>query len=137
MGLSQVIQAATKTAFKAIGDLGQTCTYTSMPTVTYDPATGTNTPSAYNAETGTYSAWGTDYPGLSILFESYSAREVQESGGTIISSDQKASIPSLNLTPGPKVTDTITDPDSIVWTVENMALDSARALWVYQVRKGL
>ncbi len=122
MGLAEVVQRAAKSAFVAIGNIPRTCTYTSVSTPVYNPATGT------------YSGGPTAYIGLTILFEDYSAREIQESAGTIISTDQKASIPNLSLTPVPKVSDTITDPDSVVWRIEDKKLDAARALWVFQVR---
>ncbi len=98
------------------------CTYASVGAPDYNPATGT------------YSDSGTAYIGLSILFEDYSAKEIQESSGTIISTDQKASIPNFSLAPTPKITDTITDSDNKIWRIENINLDSARALYVFQVR---
>ena len=122
MGLAEVVQRAAKSAFVAIGNIPRTCTYTSVGTPVYNPATGT------------YSGGPTAYPGLTILFEDYTAREIQESGGTIVSSDMKLSIPNINLVPVPKITDTITDPDSVVWRIENINLDAARALYSFQVR---
>jgi len=123
MGLADVIQKAAKTAFKAIGDVPLTCTYTSKGTPVYVPATGA------------YTSTDTDYASLSILFEDYTAQEITEAGGVILNTDQKASIPNLNLTPTPKITDYITDSNSQKWTVENVKIDPARALYIFQARR--
>lgn len=123
MGLADVVQKAAQTAFKAIGNIPLTCTYTSKGTSVYDPATGG------------YTSTDTDYTGLNILFEDYTAKEIEDAGGVILSTDQKASIPNLSLTPTPKITDYITDSDSQKWTVENIRIDPARALWIFQVRR--
>lgn len=123
MGLADVVQKAAQTAFKAIGDIPLTCAYTSKGTSVYNPATGG------------YTSTDTDYAGLSILFEGYTAKEVDDAGGVILSTDQKASIPNLSLIPTPKITDYITGSDSKKWTIENVEIDPARALWIFQVRR--
>ena len=123
MGLADVIQTIAKTAFKVIGNIPLLCIYSSKGVAMYDPATGS------------YTSTDTDYTGLSILFEDYVAQEITEAGGVILSTDQKASIPNLNLMPVPKITDYITDSNSQKWTVENVMLDPARALWIMQVRR--
>jgi len=123
MGLTQVLQKATQAAFKAIGDIPLICTYYSKGT------------STYNTTTGLYTSTDPPYPGLSILFEDYTAKEIDDAGGVILSTDQKASIPNLNLTPTPKITDYITDSNSQKWTVEDVRIDPARALWIMQVRR--
>jgi len=123
MGLSNTIQNAAKTAFKAIGDIPLACTYTSKGTP------------VYNTTTGAYTSTDTDYNGLSILFEDYSAREITEAGGAILSTDQRASIPNVNLTPTPKITDYITDSNSQKWIVEEALIDPAIALWILQCRR--
>ena len=123
MGLAETVQSAAKTAFVAIGNIPLTCTYTSKGTP------------VYNTTTGAYTSTDTDYNGLSILFEDYSAREITEAGGAILSTDQRASIPNVNLTPTPKITDYITDSNSQKWTVELALIDPARALWVLQCRR--
>jgi len=123
MGLAETIQNAAKTAFAAIGNIPLTCTYTSVGVSIYDP------------QTGGYDSDDSDYTGLSILFEDYTAREITEAGGAILSTDQKASIPNVNLTPTPKITDYITDSNSQKWTVELALIDPARALWVLQCRR--
>lgn len=123
MGLANVVQKAAVTAFKIIDNIPLTCTFTSKGTQVYDPSTGG------------YSSTDTDYAGLSILFEDYSAEEITASNGVILTTDQKASIPNLNLTPTPKITDVITDSNNQKWTVEGVRIDSARALWIMQVRR--
>lgn len=135
MGLVSTIQKATASAFKAIGDIPTVCTYTSVGVTEYDPLTGVYVAPAQNPSTGAYSPSGIPYRNLVILIEDYEAREIQSSGGTVLSTDQKASIPKMNLTPTPKSGDTITDPDEVVWTVENVSIDPAKALWVFQVRQ--
>ncbi|MFH1422917.1 MAG: hypothetical protein ABIH42_09440 [Planctomycetota bacterium] len=123
MGLANIIQRAAQTAFKAIGDIPLICTYTSKGTPVYVPATGA------------YTSTDTDYTSLSVLFEDYTAKEITDAGGVILSTDQKASIPNLSLTPTPKITDYITDSNSQKWTVQNIKIDPARALYVFQVRR--
>lgn len=124
MGLADVIQSAAKTAFKAIGDIPLSCTYTDQGATVYVPATGAYTyPDAV------------DYTSLKFLFQDYTTKEIEDAGGVILTTDQKSSIPTLNLTPEPQIKDLITDSDSIVWVVENIKKDAARAVWVFQVRK--
>ena len=123
MGLAGVVQKAAQTAFKVIGNIPLTCTYVSKGA------------STYNTTTGLYTSTDVSYTGLSILFEDFTVQEITEAGGAILSTDQKASIPNLNLTPTPKITDYITDSNSQKWTVENVRIDPARALWIFQVRR--
>ena len=125
MGLADTIQKAAQTAFTAIGNIALVCTYTSKGTPVYDPATGA------------YSSTDTDYTGVKVLFENYTTKEITDAGGVILSTDQKASIPNLNLTPTPKIKDIITDTSSQKWTVENIMLDAARALWILQTRRSV
>ena len=123
MGLADVVQKAAQTAFKVIGNIPLACTYSSKGA------------SIYNTTTGLYTFTDVSYTGLSILFEDFTVQEITEAGGAILSTDQKASIPNLNLTPTPKITDYITDSNSQKWTVENVRIDPARALWIFQVRR--
>ena len=123
MGLADVVQKAAKTAFKVIGNIPLTCTYTSKGVATY------------TAATGVYTSTDVDYVSLAILFEDYLAKEITDAGGVILSTDQKASIPNLNLTPTPKIKDVITDPNSQKWTIEDVGIDPARALWIFQTRR--
>lgn len=123
MGLAETIQKAAQTAFTAIGNIPLVCTYSSKGESTYD------------LQTGGYDSDDTDYTGLTILFEDYTAKEVTESGGIILATDQKASIPNLSLTPTPKRTDYITDSNSQKWTIEDVMIDPARALWIFQTRR--
>ncbi len=122
-GLAGVIQKVAQVAFKAIGNIPLVCTYSSKGTTVYVPASGG------------YASTDANYENLSILFEDYTAKEITDAGGVILSTDQKASIPNLNLTPTPKITDYITDSDSQKWTVEGLEKDPARALWIFQVRR--
>ena len=126
MGLANTIQSAAKTAFKAIGNVAITCTYTSKGTQTYNVTTG-----LYTSTDTTYPTAG--QPDLKFLFEDYSSAELADQN--ILSTDQKATIPQLNLTPTPKKTDYLTDDNSVVWQIEGIGQDSARATWVLQVRK--
>ena len=123
MGLADVIQKAAKTAFKVIGNIPLICSYSSKGTATYVPAKGA------------YISAEINYAGLAILFEDYVAEEITAAGGVILATDQKASIPNLNLTPTPKIKDVITDSNNKKWTIENVGIDPARALWIFQVRK--
>ena len=123
MGLASVIQKATQTAFKAIGDIPITCVYISKQT------------STYNAITGIGTSYDFEYSDLDFIFEDYTAQEIMESGGTILRTDQKANIPQFNLEPTPAIKDIITDSNDIVWTIENIKTDPARALWIFQVRQ--
>jgi len=123
MGLADIVQKAAQTAFKVIGNIPIPCTYTSKGIPVYVPATGA------------YTSTDTDYISLFVLFEDYTAKEITDAGGVILSTDQKASIPNLNLTPTPKITDYITDSNSQKWTVQNVKIDPARALYIFQVRR--
>lgn len=125
MGLADAIQKATQAAFTAIGNIPITCTYTDKGASIYDPATGG------------YIFSDTDYTGLKFVFEDYTAQEVTNSDGVILITDQKASIPNLNLTPTPQIKDLITDADSVVWTIENIKIGPAKALWIFQVRRSV
>ena len=122
MGLAETVQSAAKTAFKVIGNIPLTCTFTSKGTP------------VYNVTTGAYTSTDTDYTGLSILFEDYTAREVMEAGGVILATDQKVSIPNLNLTPTPKISDYIITSENKKWTIYDVLIDPARALWIMQIR---
>jgi hypothetical protein len=123
MGLANTIQKAAQTAFKAIGDIPLTCTYTSVGASIYDP------------QTGGYDSTDTPYTGLKIVFEDFNPKEVNDAGGAILATDRKASIPNINLTPTPKITDFITDSDSVQWSIKDVLIDPARALWLFQVRR--
>ena len=123
MGLAGIIQKGAQAAFKAIGNIPVTCSYTNKGGSIYNPATGERTP------------FNTDYTGLKFVFENYTAQEVSDSNGVILTTDQKASIPSLNLTPTPQIKDSITDANSKIWAIENIKQDPARALWVFQCRR--
>ncbi len=123
MGLADVIQKAAQTAFKAIGNIPLICIYTSKGIP------------EYNVITGEYTSMDTDYENLLVLFENYTALEITNAGGVLLATDQKASIPNLSLPPEPKITDYITDPDSQKWTIENVRIDPAKALWIFQSRR--
>jgi len=123
MGLASTMQKAAQTAFKAIGDIPVTCIFTSKGTPVYNPTTGA------------YTSTDVPYPGLSILFEDFSAKDISDAGGTILSSDMKSSIPNLSLAPTQKITDIITDSNSQKWTIENVMIDAAKALYIFQVRR--
>lgn len=119
MGLSATISSAVQAAFTALGDIPQSVTYTSKGTSTYNPTTG-----AVTSTDTTYT--------VSMVLESYSSREIDNQ--IILSTDQKATIPQANLTPTPKVTDTITI-SSVVWGIVGIGQDPASATWVFQLRK--
>lgn len=123
MGLADTIQKAAQTAFKAIGDIPLTCTYTSVGTPSYNPTTGAVTSS------------DTDYTGLKIVFEDFNPREINDAAGIILATDKKATIPNADLTPTPKLSDCITDADSKKWYIKDILIDPARALWLFQVRR--
>ncbi len=123
MGLSSTVQKAAQTAFKAIGDIPLTCTYTSLGTQTYD------------ATYGDFYSQNTDYSNLKIVFEDFNPMKVADSGGAILATDKKLSIPQLSLTPTPKLSDYITDSDGFVWRIKDILTDPARALWLFQARR--
>lgn len=124
MGLSKTIQNVAVSAFKAIGDILLVCTYADRGAAIYVPATGAYTyPDTIN------------YTNLKFLFEDFSAKEITDAGGVILTTDQKASIPQLNLTPTPQIKDLITDSDSVVWAIENIKKDAAKAVWIFHLRR--
>lgn len=121
MGFADLAKNLAVAGFKIAGNILITCTYTSKGTQTYNPATGL------------YTGSDTSYSGLKFLFEDYSSQEIDDQN--ILRTDMKASIPQLSLTPTPKKQDYLTDSDSVVWQVEGIGKDPARAMWVLQVRK--
>ena len=101
MGLAETVQKAAQSAFKAVGNIPEVCTYTSKGAQVY--------------VNGQYTSTDTEYTGLKFLFTDYESREVD--GTVILSTDMKMSIPRLNLTPTPKKQDYLTDADGVVWQV--------------------
>lgn len=123
MSLATTIQKAAQTAFKAIGDIPLTCTYTSKGSPVYNTTTGVTT------------STDVDYAGLNFVFEDFKPRQITDSGGVILSTDKKVSIPNLTLVPTPSIADFITDSDGIIWYIKDILIDPARALWLFQVRR--
>jgi len=119
MGFADLAQKLAQTAFKIAGDIPVTCTYTSVGTAVYAD--------------GAYTSTDVDYASLKFLFGDYQSNEVD--GTVILSTDQRMSIPQLDLTPVPKKQDYLTDADSVKWQIEGISKDPARALWILQGRK--
>jgi hypothetical protein len=121
MSLKDTIQDAVESAFEALDDVPESCTYTQTTSSTYAPATGVDTP-ATNTQTG-----------VPVVFDVYSTRDID--GERIRASDQKALIAANDIVVTPKVEDTITRADGTIWTVEEVATDPATAMWELRVRK--
>lgn len=119
MGLREVLQNAAVAAVAAVGNIATASTFVSIASV-YDTATGDTT------------ITDTDYPDLKIVFTNYKSNEINNT--TILSTDQKALIPKLNLEPTPKMKDLI-QRNGIEWKIESIDIDPADALWIFQVRK--
>lgn len=122
MSLREAFQKATVTAFKAIGDVPESSTYTSIAVRSYN--TSTSTPST----TG-----DVDYEDVDFVYSKFSENEIDDK--KVRSTDEKALIPTLNLTPNPKKGDYITKSDGTKWRVEGIRTDPTRALWKLQIRK--
>ncbi len=121
MGLRDTIQGAVETAFAALGDVPELCTYTQYGSSSYAATTGVITPST-TAQTS-----------VPVILDAYEMQELDND--RILDTDQKALIASNDLTMTPQVSDTITRPDESVWRVEAVGTDPAGAMWELQVRK--
>lgn len=118
MGIRETIQKGAVTAFKAVGNVIETCDYKSEGVPVYDPATGVTTPV-------------TTQPSLGFLFEDYTIEE--KGDGTVPMQAVKASIPALSITGEPTRGSQIvrTNPDFVpLWKVEDVNIDPAGALWI-------
>ena len=121
MGLSEVLKNAAVTALNAVGNIATVATYHSTGVFTVSPATGNITESG-----------DTDQSTITMLFSDYTSDEID--GVSILSTDQKISIPSNSLTATPKVDDYVLD-SSIKWHIQRVGIDPAGAMWVLQGRK--
>lgn len=119
MGLRATIQAATATAFAAVGDLPQDIIIRRPGTLTYDPDTGMNTP-------GT----PTDYP-VQAIVSKYRQHEID--GTLVLSTDRKAMIRQAALSITPMTTDKAVI-GGIEHTIVDKSQDAAGATWTLQVR---
>lgn len=127
MGLGDLIKSAAAAVHTALGDkaqggLNDAVTYHSAGSYTYDPSTGQNTESG-----------GSDTTSVKALFCSYRNEEID--GDRIKLNDRKVLIAANNLPSiTPKITDYITDSNSVVWQVKHVKADPAEAEWVLQCR---
>ncbi len=120
MGMKEAFQNAAVAAFSAAGNIKTSVTYHS---------TGTN---AYNTSTGAMTETGGQDLSVSVMFTNYEQEEID--GDVILTTDQKALIPTLNLSVTPKITDTII-AGSETWQVQGKKTDPAEAMWEIQLRK--
>lgn len=127
-GLKDIFQKAAQTAHAVFKDVAIKVDYHSIGTFTYDATAGTN------VESG-----GHDQKAVRFIFENYSTKEIDNE--IILSTDQKASVPVLNLEMVPKPSDYLTKPltvdeeEGVVWNVVGVKTDPAEAAWELQVRK--
>ncbi len=137
MGLTLTFQEGAVTTFAAFGDLIKSATYTrTISNPAYNPLTG-----AITADEESFTA--------AFLFERFDAEDDQGTyrkakdmvGENVLPTDQRASIPCLNMknTVGtlvdPEMDDTIVKADSSRWKVIRIRTDPASALWEMQIRR--
>ncbi len=118
MGLRETVQKGAVDAFKAVGNILETCNYKQQGTPSYTPGSGVTVPF-------------TEQAGLKFLFEDYTIEEMGD--GKIPEEAVKASIPALNFTGRPVRDSQIirSNPDFVpLWKVEDVGIDPAGALWI-------
>lgn len=111
------------TADRLLIDKGQPCTLGAVTAGTYDPATGTSTPTT------------TNYAVTAAVFD-YPAAVID--GSRIVRGDKKVLMSAYGLTATPKPDDTFTDAASVVYTVveaKATAPGGTVVLWTLQVRR--
>ncbi|RLA56948.1 MAG: hypothetical protein DRR04_13610 [Gammaproteobacteria bacterium] len=123
MSLRTALQKAAVSAFNALSDIPESATYRSI----------SGSQPAYNPATGSVTESYTDYT-VSFVFTKVKEREINESS-VIKSNDMWALIPTMNLTPTPKIIDSIIR-DGAGWNIIDIRTDPTEALWKILVRKG-
>lgn len=120
MGLRETMQQAAVTAFNIAGNIKESVSYRSK----------TSNPT-YNPTTGAVSDPYTDYT-VSMIFTKTKKEEIDNQA--IMSNDEWALIPQLNLTPTPKENDLIIR-NSISYNIVKIGTDPAGALWKLLIRR--
>jgi len=121
MGLRATLAKAVASAFTAIGDIPESCTYR-------------RTSSAYNTSTGTNVVTNTDYTIAKAVFLAYESMEIDKV--TILASDQKFLIQASSL-PVASVniaTDQIIDSSGKIFNILRISKDPAEATIKLQLR---
>lgn len=123
MGLKGSIQTAVQSAFLSLDDIVESVTYRSKTSSTgdYYPAIGKVVPKY------------TDYASVEMAMVRYKQEEIDDK--TILNTDMKAIVPSLDLTPTPKVADQIIRANTSTWEIIGIQQDPAEAVWIFQIRK--
>lgn len=127
MGLESTFQKAAQSTINAFGDVPKLCSYNRI-SQKYDSATNTKIES-----TKTYS-------GIKLIFDSFTASEVDffsgaDSSDQILPTDEKGLIAGLDLPiDEPRSGDQITKPDGTIVTVKGFYKTPATALWTLQLR---
>lgn len=131
MGLQAAIQAATQAAFNPINDLLTAATYvvTSDQDDNYDPESGEVSD---NTDSYSINVLLTDIQASE--FETAKEMKLTKDPNLLLNNTKKVMIPTLDLTPTPKVEDQITIED-VNWEVFRVAQDPAGALWELYIRK--
>lgn len=121
MGLKSTFANAAAVAFKAADDIPVDVILRRTVAGTYNPATGTTTPSTT-----------TDYPASAIMG---TYKQFELSGTSILATDRRATIQQSQVS----AMGTVTTSDKLIVggttrTIVNVGQDCAGVLWVLQVR---
>lgn len=122
MGLRATIVGAVSSAFKAVGDIAETCTYRRTSS-TYNPATGANV------------ITNTDYTILRAIYSKYESFEIDKV--VVLGSDVKMIVQKSEL--GTTVPNLATDKllrtsDSKTYNIIRVSQDPAGATYTIQLR---
>lgn len=121
MGLRQTLKGAVASAFKAVGDIPESCTFR-------------RTASAYTPATGAVVATNTDYTILKGIFVGYDTAMIDKV--TILATDIKLLVQKseFSVTPNIATDKVIRTSDSKVFNIIRFEPDPSGNLYVFQLR---
>jgi len=89
-------------------------------------------PGTYSAATGDYTPGSTTETPVALMLSDFSADEVTPD--VIPQTDRKGTMQQADLAGLPSATDTLRLPDGQVYTVQGVAQDTLRSVWVLHLR---
>jgi len=116
-----LMQTEVQNNFPLFGNIRTAVDYFSVASSDYSPSAGEVSESINSTQSSVY-----------VIFTGYKIKDVD--GSMIHINDQKAIIPTLDLTAVPSDLDYLT-VGSVRWDVQNVKTDPANATWTLQVRK--
>jgi hypothetical protein len=122
MSLKSTLRKAVKSAFKALDDLPQQVTYTSVQGAP-----------VRDLDSGTFTVPHTDYTLPLVVFTKFTDKEL-ERDPALQATDMKMLFPAEDLPVEPKPPDTVIDAENVKWSVIKRMRDPAKVLGMIQVR---